>query len=234
VAEIGTAAAAFRAELVIVDPTYALSDSGDELDQTARREMLHAVARVAAAGPAVILVAHDPKGQAGDRDTRDRGSGSNLVNRAVDATLALTPYGDSRDPEADSVAVLSVLARNAPPRPDVCIRFYDGAFTVDPDRAPVKATSRNRNLGDRPARDLDGIHKAALRIVDGKPVPAHVFDTRLQRAASIGEKASRAARADMTEAGVLAISRREPKPGGCCYVGTTAQVETLHREWQLA
>jgi hypothetical protein len=170
VAEIGTAAAAFRADLVVVDPMYALADAGDEMDQQARREMLQAVARIAAAGPAVILVAHDPKGQAGDRDTRDRGSGSNLVNRAVDATLALTPYGDARDPEADSVVVLSVLARNAPLLPDVCIRFTEGAFILDPGRAPVKATSRNRTQAATPARDFDALRDRATALVS-KPMP---------------------------------------------------------------
>ena len=232
VAEIGTAAAAFRAELVIIDPTYALTDSGDEMDQTARRDMLSAVARIASAGPAVILVSHDPKGQAGDRDTRDRGSGSNFVNRAVDATFALTPWGEARDPEADSLAVLSVLARNSPPRPDVTIRFHDGAFTVDMDRAPVKATSRNRTFAARPPHDDDTMKNAALRIVETKAVPALVFDTRLQKATATGEKAIRAARADLIEAGILRISRREPKPGGGCFIGTPQQVEALHQSWQ--
>lgn len=102
------------------------------------------------------------------------------------------------------------------------------------ERATVKATSRNRTQAAAPARNTEAIRKAALRIVEAKPVPAHVFDTRLQRAASIGEKASRTARADLTEGGFLAVSRREPKPGGGCFVGTPEQVETLHREWRIA
>ena len=167
-ADIGRAAADFCAEVVIVDPLYAVADAGEEMDEGQRKIMLASVARIAAAGRAVVLVQHDPKGPAGDRDTRDRGSGRNTINRAVDCTLALTPYGDAREPDADALAVLSILARNAPPRPDVTIRFSDGAITLDPDRAPVKATSRGRGM-DRPARDLDTLRDAALALV-ARPV----------------------------------------------------------------
>jgi hypothetical protein len=175
--DIGRMAEDCTAEVVLVDPLYAVTDAGNEMNDEERRAMLDAAGRISSAGRAVVLVQHDPKGQAGDRNTRDRGSGLNTVNRAVDATLALTPYGDARDPDADSLAVLSILARNTPPRPDETIRFCDGAFTVDPTRVPVKATSRNRWTPDHTQRNLAGRVKEATLLVSAPMAPGVLKET---------------------------------------------------------
>jgi hypothetical protein len=172
-ADIGRAAADCRADVVVVDPLYAVADAGEEMDEGQRKNMLVCVAHIAAAGRAVVLVQHDPKGPAGDRDTRDRGSGRNTINRAVDATLALTPFNPSHH-DADALAVLSVLARNAPPRPDATIRFRDGAFAVDADAAPDKATSANRT--GRTARDLGAMMPRAAALVSAPMSPRDLLE----------------------------------------------------------
>jgi hypothetical protein len=131
------------AELIILDPLYKLDGGADECDQTERKRLITELELIGErTGAALLYVHHDAKGQAGDRDIRDRGAGSSIINRDVDWTLALTAWGRKEDEDADNLVVLSILARNAPPRPDATLLFNDGAFVHVPDREHCKATSR--------------------------------------------------------------------------------------------
>lgn len=131
------------AELVILDPLYKLDGGADECDQSERKRLIAELEAIGErTGAALVYVHHDGKGQAGDRDIRDRGAGSSIINRDVDATLALTRWGNQKDPDAENLTVLSILARNSPPRPDLTLAFDNGAFFHDPDREPCKATSK--------------------------------------------------------------------------------------------
>jgi len=131
------------AELIILDPLYKLDGGADECDQSERKRLIAELEAIGErTGAALVYVHHDGKGQAGDRDIRDRGAGSSIINRDVDATLALTRWGNQKDEDAENLTVLSVLARNSPPRPDLTLAFDNGAFFHDPDREPCKATSK--------------------------------------------------------------------------------------------
>jgi len=148
-----------RADVIICDPLYKLDGGADESNMEERKHLISKLGEIGArTNAALVYVHHDAKGMAGDRDIRDRGAGSSIINRDVDATLALTLWGGENDSDKDNLIVLSVLSRNAPPRPDMTLVFDDGLFIHDADRTPVKATSSNRKF-----------KKAATAIPDGNP-----------------------------------------------------------------
>jgi hypothetical protein len=169
-----------RADVIICDPLYKLDGGTDESNMEERKHLISKLGEIGErTNAALIYVHHDAKGMAGDRDIRDRGAGSSIINRDVDATLALTLWGGENDSDKESLIVLSVLSRNAPPRPDMTLVFDEGLFVHDADRTPVKATSSNRKF-----------RKAALAIPDGSP---------LADAAMLGKWAITGAAKSMTE-----------------------------------
>lgn len=142
--QIEAAAVNHHTEVIILDPLYKLDGGADESDMAERKRLVAALeAMTARTGASLVIVHHDAKGAAGDRNVRDRGAGSSIINRDVDATLALTMWSEG-EANADNLMVLSVLARNAPPRKDMSLAFADFAFSHDPDRTPCKATSKTR------------------------------------------------------------------------------------------
>lgn len=158
--KIEEAAIRFKAEVIILDPLYKLDGGADESDMAERKRLVAELERMSArSGAALVVVHHDPKGSAGDRNVRDRGAGSAVINRDVDATLAMTMWSEA-DENADNMMVLSVLARNSPPRNDMSLVFTDLAFIYDPDRAPCKATSKTRAFATQPFNE-----SAALALV---------------------------------------------------------------------
>jgi RecA-family ATPase len=89
-------------------------------------------------GACLWYVHHDTKGQAGDRDARDRGSGSSVLNRDFDACITLTDHVDG-----DDMLVMHALPRNYAPPQDVTIRWDNGAF-FKTDHAPEAMTSQKQ------------------------------------------------------------------------------------------
>ena len=158
--KIEEAAIRFRAEVIILDPLYKLDGGADESDMAERKRLVAELERMSArSGAALVVVHHDPKGSPGDRNVRDRGAGSAVINRDVDATLAMTMWAEA-DENADNMMVLSVLARYSPPRNDMSLVFTDLAFIYDPDRTPCKATSKTRAFATPPFNE-----SAALALV---------------------------------------------------------------------
>lgn len=158
--KIEEVAVRFKAEVIILDPLYKLDGGADESDMAERKRLVAELERLSVrSGAALVVVHHDPKGAAGDRNVRDRGAGSAVINRDVDATLAMTMWAEA-DENADNMMVLSVLARNSPPRGDLSLVFADLAFIYDPDRAPCKATSKTRAFATPPFNE-----SAALALV---------------------------------------------------------------------
>ena len=113
-----------RPALIIVDPLYFLHDG----DENAAKDMMPVVRdfqrMMKETGAALIMVHHDAKGKAGDRNIRDRGAGSSVFGRACDSRIVLTPHAES----ADHVCV-ETMARNFKPRPGFTAVF-DGFFEL--------------------------------------------------------------------------------------------------------
>lgn len=196
-----------RAELVILDPLYKLDGGADESDMGERKRLVAELEAMGKrTGASLAFVHHDGKGRPGDRDIRDRGAGSSVINRDVDCTLALTPWGDEIDPDADNLIVLSILARNSKPIRDVTLIFQNGAFAVDPaGREPFKATSKSFNGAGR-SRPFDAA--AAVGLVDARPMVKGEY--RAAIAAFGGTRDGR----DMFIVEALADKRLVQKPHG--------------------
>ena len=125
---IEAVASALGAQVIIFDPLYKLMD-GDENAAHEVKPTLRAFDVLAeATGAAVVYTHHDPKGNAAERDIRDRGAGSNVLSRDYDACLTLTPHRDEPD-----AAVVGVLLRNYPPQDSFCIQWTDGHYEVADD-----------------------------------------------------------------------------------------------------
>lgn len=100
-----------RPSLVIIDSIYSI-ETGDENSAGDMRKMMQQLGSIASGGCAIAFAHHHAKGSAGSRNVIDRGSGSGVFGRFVDAMVDLTPtvpdeeqkgmlqarYGDSAVP----------------------------------------------------------------------------------------------------------------------------------------
>jgi RecA-family ATPase len=87
---------------------------------------------------AVVVVHHDAKGKAGDRDKRDRGSGSGVMGRFCDSRILLTPHKD--DPE--NWVCVDMMYRYLPPQKGITVKMEDGRFIEVADVACEPETSK--------------------------------------------------------------------------------------------
>ena len=76
--------------LVIIDSIYSI-ESGDENSAGDMRGMFQQLGRLASANTSISFAHHHAKGSAGSRNVIDRGSGSGVFGRFVDAMVDLTP-----------------------------------------------------------------------------------------------------------------------------------------------
>lgn len=116
-----------RPEVCIIDPLY-LIHGEDENDQKAMTEVFRRIASVQEETQCTIVVVHhDAKGKAGDRDKRDRGSGSGIMGRFSDSRILLTPHKDN----PEELVCIETLCRYVPPQPGIVCRFVDGVLQVE-------------------------------------------------------------------------------------------------------
>ncbi len=186
-----------RPDVLILDPIYKL-DAADENDQTLRKLLVAMLGDIAEkANCAIVLVHHDPKGDANLRDVRDRGSGSSVLNRDVDGTLALTVKMEKHQKRVDC---LSILARNAPPEGDRILHFLpEGYFVAEqPEPAPAQVsvsepkpdgTGGTGKDGRRAIQKRERIQTAAKMLMAPEPITS--FCQRLSQNLKIGNKAAR-------------------------------------------
>lgn len=76
--------------LVIIDSIYSI-ETGDENSAGDMRTMMQQLGSIASNGSAITFAHHHAKGSAGSRNVIDRGSGSGVFGRFVDAMVDLTP-----------------------------------------------------------------------------------------------------------------------------------------------
>ena len=211
------------AEVAIIDPRYKLllpteSENAGEGVQG----VLDLQDQMAEAGAAAILVGHDGKGTAGDRDDRDRGAGSGWTGRDCDFRIVLSPHAD--DPQ-DAV-VLSIVRRNFPPFVPVTLRHEGDAIQLDTATAPRKETSYTRRQGAQAAQPLDNLRPVVLEVLRqaGRALAAGVLVARVQEAAKIGEKRAKHLISLCEEAGEIVSTPRQAKQGGEVRRGLPEQV----------
>lgn len=218
-------AMSFGADLIIVDPLYKVTE-GDENSARDIKPTLAAFDRIATeTGAAVLWVHHDAKGAPGERDTRDRGAGSNVLVRDVDQLFTLAPHRDT-----DGATVLETLARNYADDGPRVIVWEDGAFRVDHslDAVPESGMDRIRKRNARPpVEDLTGAALDALRR-DG-PLPAARFMPLLYSLAGTQQRA-RELKSVLMASG--AVEKHEDRGRGryTLLYGTPNQIRALEAE----
>ncbi len=223
--EIGAAATAWGAEVVIVDPLFRLQPNGDESIEFLRPLILALDRMSVETGAFVWAVHHDCKGESGDKSLWDRGSGSNVVGRAAYWSCALTPH-DNGDP---AFVHVEHGGNGYPPDAPFSIEWNNGCFVRRDDVLAAKRTSVTRSKA--PAPDMDAMADAALEIVAGGPVPVHAFIAKFIRKTGLPEKKERLVRAELTEDGTIQTSIREPQIPGRKFIGTPADIERMENEW---
>jgi hypothetical protein len=137
-----------EAQVVFIDPLYRCHDGDENLAKDVKPVLRSFDVLAERCNALVVYSHHDAKGSPGDRDTRDRGAGSNVLARDYDAAITLTEHQD----EPDSLVVKTLL-RNYPPQPDFTIMFHDGAF-VDTDLPAVARTSTRPSKYAKAIREL--------------------------------------------------------------------------------
>jgi len=172
---------------------------------------------MAEAGAAAILVGHDGKGTAGDRDDRDRGAGSGWTGRDCDFRIVLSPHAD--DPQ--DALVLSLMRRNFPPFESVTLRHDGDSFQLDEGTAPRKETSFTRRQVAKTSAPLDTLRPVVLEVLRqaGKALPSGILLTKVREAAKIGEKRAVALIALCEEAGEMHPLPAKPSGAGRCGAG---------------
>lgn len=127
----------YKPDIIIIDPLYKMLE-GDENATKDMKPVLAMFDRIAEqTGAAVLYVHHNPKGRAGDRDTRDRGAGSGVLARDFDAAIYLTDHV-----KGQGFVVMSTIARNYPPSDPQSILWSEGRF-IKSDEPPIELTSSN-------------------------------------------------------------------------------------------
>jgi len=115
-----------RPDITIIDPIYLVHEE-EENDSVAMKAICKRIlATMSETRSAVMIVHHDAKGKAGDRDKRDRGSGSGVMGRFCDGRVLLTPHKD--DP--DHLICVETMYRYLPPQEGITCRMEDGRLVI--------------------------------------------------------------------------------------------------------
>ncbi len=181
VEHLGQYAEQFQAEVLIVDPLYKLT-RGDENSAEHMSELLGWFDELAqSTGAAVVYVHHDAKGAPGDRETRDRGSGSGVLGRDYDACITLTEHRDE-----DDAVVIQTLLRNYAPQQGFVVAWEDNCFRVADDLEAVQATSRSRSERKQRGPGLQEMAEIVRTEILGKPWRVDALKAEIQRRFSVG------------------------------------------------
>ena len=203
------------AEVIVIDPLYKVlrGEENNAADMGSMMRDLDAVATTT--GAAVVIVHHEKKGLAGDRQAIDRGAGSGTLARDFDAAIYLAEHAT----EPDAV-VVSSIARNYPPSDPFTAQWQDGRF-VEIDAPPLEATSASRRKANG-RRIVDD--EQVLRIVASDGPFATEAMTRRLMDAGLGRDMAKETPRRLISDGVL-HSWKERRFHGVTWVGTKAQID---------
>jgi RecA-family ATPase len=134
-----------------------------------------------ATGATVCYIHHDAKGAPGDRETRDRGSGSGVLGRDYDACMTLTEHRDQED-----ALVIGVLLRNYPPQAGVTVVWKDGCFSLETGLEAVAATSSSKAEQRRRVPGVLEIAQAVREDMLSAPLRADKLKAQIQSRFNVG------------------------------------------------
>jgi hypothetical protein len=213
------------AEVIVFDPLYKLVD-GDENSAEDIKPVLAAFDRLANdAKAAVIYCHHDGKGNAGDRNIRDRGAGSSVLSRDYDCCITLTAHRDEQD-----AIVVEQLLRNYKPQDPFTIEWRDGCFEMCDLAAVVKTGGVRTNPAS--TKRIEEYVDAARGILKQGPVTAAVFHDRVRTMIGLTEKKTRALIEYLLVEKVAVKSDRAPVFQGAKHIGLPEDIAKLVADYQ--
>jgi len=169
---VGNVVESLKPEIILFDPLYKISSGSENAAEDAKLILSDFDALIERTGAAVGYVHHDAKGASGDRNIRDRGAGSNVINRDYDACFTLTPHATN----AEAVVIETLLRNYKDPKPftvlweaDDCTGGY--CFAEHSDIVPEKKTSKTRT----PLPSLDTYLPVAAAILTDKEMEIAKF-----------------------------------------------------------
>jgi len=133
----------YKPEVILFDPLYKIHEGVENAAEDMKIILSQFDHLAEETSAAVGYVHHDPKGQAGDRSTRDRGAGSNVLSRDYDAAFVLTEHTCEED-----AVVLEMLLRNYRPQEPFVVQWSEDdetggyCFQAREDIAPEKKASK--------------------------------------------------------------------------------------------
>lgn len=143
--QISKSISSYKPEVILFDPLYKISEGVENAAEDMKIILSQFDHLAEETSAAVGYVHHDPKGQAGDRSTRDRGAGSNVLSRDYDAAFVLTEHASEED-----AVVLEMLLRNYRPQEPFVIEWAEDdesggyCFQAREDIAPEKKTANSK------------------------------------------------------------------------------------------
>ena len=190
----------FGCELVIIDPQYKLLTADEDENSGAGMQGILDFRDALAEDFAVLLVAHDTKGEVGHKSITDRGSGTGFLGRDFDFRFVLTPHGDG---EPNHV-VVSTANRNRPPISNFTAVFDPTTriFTRDETLQPVLATA----LTSRKASERNS--KIAENGSNQEQFKRDVLSIITNAGDELIGKATLQTRLEVTDSGALGINKR--------------------------
>ncbi len=183
VKRIQEAAAAFNPEVIVFDPLYKIAGGVENAAEDMKTILNSFDVLAEQTGAAIIYVHHDPKGSPGERDLRDRGSGSNVLGRDYDAAVMLTPHASE-----DEAAVVETILRNyRPQEPFTAIWGEDEGggycFRIDYDITPEKKTAKNKT----PKLPMPAYAPTAAQILGDGEMDIGPFKTAFKEATGLSD-----------------------------------------------
>jgi hypothetical protein len=212
-------AAPYHPDLIIFDPLYKLV-TGDENAAEDMKPVLAAFDRLAEqTGAAILYVHHDAKGQAGDRNIRDRGAGSGVLGRDYDCCITLTAHRDD-----ENAAVVGVLLRNYKPQESFSIGWMEGRFlTADLPVIPATSGGRSNPVSTKPAEDYID---QAVRLCE-TPMSTQAFCDALIAKVGLTNAKMRAVKEAVLQSGKLKQAEQRFARGAPLYIGKPSDIDAL-------
>jgi hypothetical protein len=219
-----------RAEMVVVDPLYKFNRGDENSAENMAALMSRFDELTQSTGAAVKYVHHDGKGSPGDRETRDRGSGSGVLGRDYDACVTLTEHRDQED-----ALVIGVLLRNYPPQEGFTVVWQDGCFRLAADLAALAATSSSKAEQRQRGMGLNELVEVVCRELVTKPWRMDLLKAEIQRRYCVGRKRSEEACRLLSNRDDLELARTETFPARVL-IGplkmTQAEAMQMTKKWQ--
>ena len=133
----------FKPGVIVFDPLYKISSGAENAAEDTKIILAAFDVLAKETGAAILYTHHDPKGISGDRDIRDRGSGSNVIGRDYDACLTLDAHATN-----EGATVVDILLRNYRDQDSFSIVWTEENngyyFQTDENIIPEKKTSQSK------------------------------------------------------------------------------------------